>query len=205
MAAGVYVTFAVQFDDPPAPGEQVVPDTAPTVPWAGLVTAKVNASPFASVPASAITSGVSSVVVTLWALATGAVFPIATVTVAAVEFNAPSLTRKVKLSEPVKFRFGVYVTLAVQLDPDPLGVQVVPVIVPTDPFAGFATTLKVSAALSMSAPDNVTGIAVFFAVETDVPVAVGASLTAVIVIKTVATAEVNAPSLVENVKLSGPL
>ena len=201
--------MAVQFDDPPTPGVQVVPDTALTVPWAGLVAAKVNASPFASEPASAITSGVSSAVVTLWALATGAVFPIATVTVAAVEFNAPSLTRKVKLSEPVKLVAGVYVTEAVQLEPVPANVttvvHVVPVIDPTVPFAGLVTTLKVNAALSMSAPDNVIGNAVFFAVETDVPVAVGASLTGVIVIETVTTAEVNAPSLVENVKLSGPL
>jgi hypothetical protein len=70
---------------------------------------------------------------------------------------------------------------------------------------GAVTILKVNAALSMSAPDNVIGNAVFFAVDTDCPFAVGASFTAVIVRLTVAAAEFNAPSLVVNVKLSGPV
>jgi hypothetical protein len=99
----------------------------------------------------------------------------------------------------------VYVTLAVQLDPDPVGVHVVPVIDPTVPCVGAVTTAKVNAALSRSVPDNVIGNAVFFAVVTDCPFAAGASFTAVTVIETVAAAEVRLPSLVVNVKLSGPL
>jgi len=197
----VYVTFAVQ-----VPAAQLGVPIAPSVPCVGAVPiANVKASPFASVPASVITRAVSSAVVWLWALATGAVFPIATVTVAAAEFNAPSLTLNVKLSEPVKLVVGVYVTLAVQLDPDPLGVQVGVPIAPNVPLVGFVTILKVKAALSMSAPDNVIGNAVFFAVDTDCPFAVGASFTAVTVIDTVPAAEVKLPSLTVNVKLSGPL
>jgi hypothetical protein len=151
-----------------------------------------------------ITRAVSSAVVWLCPAATGAVFPIDTVTVAAAEFNAPSFTLNVKLSDPVKFRPGVYVTLAVQLEPNPLGVQLVPVMAPTVPFGGFVTILKVKAALSMSAPDKVTANAVFFAVDTVCPFTVGASFTAVTVRLTVATVEVRLPSLVVNVKLSGP-
>jgi hypothetical protein len=201
LAAGVYVTAAVQL-----PAEQLGTPIAPKVPCVGAVPiANVSASPFASVPASVITAAVSSAVVWLCPLATGAVFPIETVTVAATEFNAPSLALKVKLSDPVKLSAGVYVTLAVQLEPRPLGVQLVPVIVPTVPFVGLAAILKVNAALSISDAARVTATAVFFAVETVWPFAVGASFTAVIVIDTVATAEVRLPSLVEKVKLSGPL
>ena len=100
---------------------------------------------------------------------------------------------------------GVYVTLAVQLEPDPLGVQLGVPIELSVPLAGFVTILNVNAALSMSDPDNVIGNAVFFAVETVWPFAVGPSLAAEIVRFTVAAAEVNDPSLVVNVKLSGPL
>jgi hypothetical protein len=57
----------------------------------------------------------------------------------------------------------------------------------------------------MSAPDNVIGNAVFFAVDTDCPFAVGVSFTAVMVRLTVAAAEPRLPSLVVNVKLSAPL
>jgi hypothetical protein len=102
LAAGVYVTFAVQLD--PAPlGVQVVPDTVPTVPWAGLVTANVNAALSISVPASVITLAVSSGVVWLCAVAVGTSFTavIVTVTVAAAEVNAPSFVVNVKLSGPV--------------------------------------------------------------------------------------------------------
>jgi hypothetical protein len=152
-----------------------------------------------------IALAVSSAVVWLCPVATGAVLPTLTDTVAAVEFNAPSFTRKVKLSEPVKLVVGVYVTLAVQFVPSPLGVQLVPVIAPNVPLVGFVTILNVNAALSMSAPANVIGKAVFFAVDKDCPLAVGASFTAVIVIDTIAAAEVRLPSLVVNVKLSGPL
>jgi hypothetical protein len=201
LSAGVYVTLAVQF-----PAAQLGVPIAPSVPCVGAVPiAKVSASPFASVPDSVITFAVSSAVVWLCALATGAVFPIATVTVAAAEFNAPSLTLNVKLSDPVKLVVGVYVTEAVQFEPDPLGVQLGVPIDPNVPFVGAVTILKVNAALSMSAPDNVIGNAVFFAVDTDCPFAVGASFTAVIVIDTVPAAEVKLPSLVVNVKLSGPV
>jgi hypothetical protein len=100
---------------------------------------------------------------------------------------------------------GVYVTCAVQLVPEPLGVQVGVPIVPSVPCAGAVPIANVNAALSMSVPANVTATAVFFAVEIDGPVPVGASFTAVTVRLTVAAAEVNAPSLTVNVKLSGPL
>jgi hypothetical protein len=133
------------------------------------------------------------------------VFPIATVTVAATEFNAPSFTRKVKLSDPVKLFAGVYVTEAVQFEPNPLGVQVGVPIDPKVPFVGAVTIVNVNAALSMSDPAKVTTTAVFFAVDTVCPFAVGESFTAVIVRLTVAAAEVRLPSLTVNVKLSGPL
>jgi hypothetical protein len=197
----VYVTLAVQ-----VPAAQLGDPIAPNVPCVGAVpTANVSASPFASVADSVITAAVSSAVVTLCALATGAVFPTATVTVAATEFNVPSFTLNVKLSDPVKLAVGVYVTLAVQLDPNPLGVQLVPVMAPTVPLVGAVTIANVNAALSMSAPDKVTTTAVFFAVDTVWPFAVGASFTAVIVRLTVAAAELRLPSLVVKVKLSAPL
>jgi hypothetical protein len=100
---------------------------------------------------------------------------------------------------------GVYVTLAVQLVPDPLGVQLVPVIVPKVPCAGAVPTANVNVALSISAPDRGTVAGVFFAAVTDCPFAVGASSTAVIVRLTVPAVEVRLPSLTVNVKLSGPL
>jgi hypothetical protein len=152
-----------------------------------------------------ITFAVSSTVVWLCPAATGAVLPTLTDTVAAVEVKLPSLAVNVKLSDPVKLAVGVYVTLAVQLEPDPLGVQLGVPIAPTVPLVGAVPIANVNAALSMSAPDKVTTTAVFFAVDTDCPFAVGASFTAVIVRLTVAAAEPRLPSLVVKVKLSAPL
>jgi hypothetical protein len=56
---------------------------------------------------------------------------------------------------------GVYVTLAVQLDPRPLGVQVVPEIAPSVPCVGAAAIANVNAALSISVADNVMTRATF--------------------------------------------
>jgi hypothetical protein len=97
------------------------------------------------------------------------------------------------------------VTLAVQVVPDPFGVQLVPVIVPRVPCAGAVPTANVNAPLSMSIPDKVTVTAVFFAVKINCPLAAGASFTGVTVRLTVADAEGTSPSLTANVKLSGPL
>jgi hypothetical protein len=197
LAAGVYVTWAVQF-----PAVQLILEIAFRLPWVGAATtANVNASPFASVADKAITFAVSSAVVWLCATATGGVFPILTDTVAAVEFNAPSFTLNVKLSEPVKLVVGVYVTVAVQLPAAQLGVPIAPNV----PLVGFVTMLKVNAALSISLPASVTTTAVFFAVDTDCALAVGASFTAVTVNVTVAAPEVSDPSFTVKVKLSGPL
>jgi hypothetical protein len=97
LTAGVYVTCAVQ-----VPAVQLVFVMAPKLPWVGFATiANVNASPFASVADKAITTAVSSAVVWLCPLATGGVLPTVTLTVAAAELNAPSLTVNVKLSGPV--------------------------------------------------------------------------------------------------------
>jgi hypothetical protein len=100
---------------------------------------------------------------------------------------------------------GVYVTLAVQLDPDPLGVQVAVPIVPSVPCVGAVPIANVNAPLSISVPDNVITAAVSSAVVTLCALDTGASLTAVTVIETVAAGDVKLPSLAVNVKLSGPL
>jgi hypothetical protein len=93
----------------------------------------------------------------------------------------------------------------VQLDPDPLGVQLGVPIAPSVPCNGAAPIAKVSDALSVSVADNVITNAVSSAVVWLCPLAVGVSFTAVTVIETVAAVEVNDPSLVVNVKLSDPL
>jgi len=81
------------------------------VPLAGSVTTlKVNGSPSGSLPVSVIATGVFSAVVTAWSSATGGSFAGVTVmdmltsTLSAV----PSLTLKVKLSEPLKFALAVF-------------------------------------------------------------------------------------------------
>jgi hypothetical protein len=93
----------------------------------------------------------------------------------------------------------------VQFVPSPLGVQLGVPIDPNVPFVGAVTIVNVNAALSMSDPAKVTATAVFFAVDTVCPFAVGESFTAVIVTLTVDAVDVRLPSLVVNVKLSGPL
>jgi hypothetical protein len=100
---------------------------------------------------------------------------------------------------------GVYVTLAVQLEPNPLGVQLGVPIAPSVPCVGAVTTAKVKAPLSMSVPDSVITAAVSSAVVTLCALDTGTSLTAVTVIETVAAVEVRLPSLTVNVKLSAPL
>jgi hypothetical protein len=93
----VKVTNAVQ-----VPAVQLGAPIVPNDPWVGAATiANVNASPFASVADKAITAAVSSAVVWLCALATGAVLPTLIDTVAAAEVRLPSLTVNVKLSGPV--------------------------------------------------------------------------------------------------------
>jgi hypothetical protein len=99
----------------------------------------------------------------------------------------------------------VYVTVAVQLDPNPLGVQLGAPTVPNVPCVGAVPSAKVIDALSMSVPDSVITNAVSSAVVTDCAVAAGASFPAVTVMLTVATLESENPSFALNVKLSGPL
>jgi hypothetical protein len=99
----------------------------------------------------------------------------------------------------------VYVTFAVQLDPRPLGVQVVPEIAPNVPCVGVAAIANVNAALSISVADNVMTWATFSNTVRPCALAVGTSFTGVIVTLTVPAVEVSNPSLVVNVKLSGPL
>jgi hypothetical protein len=62
---------------------------------------------------------------------------------------------------------GVYVTLAVQLDPPPLGVQLGVPITPSVPCVGAVTTAKVNPGLSTSLPDKVITAAVSSGVVTD--------------------------------------
>jgi hypothetical protein len=100
---------------------------------------------------------------------------------------------------------GVNVTLAVQLDPRPLGVQLGVPIAPSVPCAGAVPIANVNAALSISVPASVIVNAVSSAVVTDCALAVGTSFTAVTVNVTVAARDVRLPSLTVNVKLSGPL
>jgi hypothetical protein len=99
---------------------------------------------------------------------------------------------------------GVYVTSAVQLDPCPLGTQLGVPIVPSVPCVGAVPIANVNAALSISVPASVIVNAVSSAVVTDCAFDVGTSFTGVIVRLTVAAGEVSNPSLVVNVKLSGP-
>ena len=100
---------------------------------------------------------------------------------------------------------GVYVTVAVQFEPNPLGVQLGVPIAPNVPCAGAVTILNVKAALSISVADSVITAAVSSALVTRWEFEAGASLTAVTVIETVTAGEVKLPSLTVNVKLSGPL
>jgi hypothetical protein len=99
----------------------------------------------------------------------------------------------------------VYVTVAVQLDPNPLGVQLGAPTVPNVPCVGAVPTANVIDALSISVPDSVITAAVSSAVVTLWALATGASFTAVTVMLTVATLESEKPSFALNVKLSGPL
>jgi hypothetical protein len=99
---------------------------------------------------------------------------------------------------------GVYVTSAVQFVPPPLGKQLVAVMDPKLPWAGAAAIANVRDGLSTSLADRVITAAVSSAVVTLCPPETGASFTAVTVRLTVAAGEVSNPSLVVNVKLSGP-
>jgi hypothetical protein len=93
----------------------------------------------------------------------------------------------------------------VQLEPDPLGVQLGAPNVPNVPWVGAAPNANVTDALSMSVADNVTTNAVSSAVVGLWEFDTGASFTAVIVKLTVATLESENPSFALNVKLSAPL
>ena len=72
-------------------------------------TSKASVSKSTSAPVNVIDFAVSSSVVTVCAVATGASFTAFTVmeTVATPEFTAPSFTRKVKESLPFTFAIGV--------------------------------------------------------------------------------------------------
>jgi hypothetical protein len=80
-------------------------------------------------------------------------------------------------------------------------------IVPSVPWSGGSETVKVSpwTSGSPSLPVRVIGRAVSSAVERVWPVAVGASLTAVTVMLTVAVLESSCPSFTLKAKLSDPL
>jgi hypothetical protein len=93
----------------------------------------------------------------------------------------------------------------VQLEPDPVGVQLGAPNVPSVPCVGAVPIANVNAALSRSVAVNVMGNAVSSAVVGLCALLSGASFTAVIVRLTVAAGEVNAPSLTVKVKLSAPL
>ena len=73
------------------------------------------------------------------------------------------------------------------------------------PCAGPVTIVNVSGEPSRSVAVSVIALAVSSSVVTAWPPATGASLTAVIVIDTVATFESRLPSFALNVKLSAPL
>src|SRR5947207_2455421 len=107
-------------------------------------------------------------------------------TVAIGESTVPSLTLNVKLSAPVALRLGVYVKLGAVPDKTPL--------------VGDTTTAYVNALPSMSVPANVIVLAIFLITPTDWALATGVSLTAVILIVTVADGESTVPSLTLNVK-----
>ena len=93
--------------------------------------------------------------------ATGASFTAETVidTVAAAESTVPSLTLKVKESEPLKLSAGVYVRFGAV--PDKV------------PFAGCVTTVYVKLSPSLSAPAKVIVLSVSSVVVTDCDVAAG--------------------------------
>src|ERR1043166_9659701 len=167
------------------------------VPLVGPVTmAKVSGSLSTSLPVRVIALGVSSGVVTLWPLATGASFTGVTMmaTVATALLVWPSLTRKVKLSPPLKLVAGVKVIAPVFVL-KPLNV----------PLVGPVTMAKVSGSLSTSLPVRVIALGVSSAVVTLWLFATGASFTGVTVMATVATALLVWPSLTRKVKLSPPL
>jgi hypothetical protein len=103
--SGIKVTAAVR-----VPAVQVVSVMALKVPRAGGVTiVKVDGVPFGSELVSVIVTAVPSAILTDWRLAVEVSLTAVTVieTTATSESKQPSLTLKVKLSEPLKFRFGV--------------------------------------------------------------------------------------------------
>ena len=87
-----------------------------------MTIANVSESFSGSDPVSVIARGVSSAVVTACTFAVGRSLVGVTVidTVAAALVSEPSLTVKVKLSEPLKFASGVYVTFGAVPESVPL-------------------------------------------------------------------------------------
>jgi len=135
-------------------------------------------------------------VVTLCAFAVGAPFPTFTLTVAVAVPPCPSFIFYVKLSDPEKFAFGVYVTFA-----PPVPTAAVPLVAkPT------AVTVSVSPSISVSFVNTlITLFVLFLATEAESFTATGKSFTEVTVKVIVAGGETNTPSFPLNVKLSEPL
>ena len=95
------------------------------------------------------------------------------VTVAVLLSRLPSFTLYVNESEPLKFEFGVYVTLAVSVLGEP-AVQLLFVIEPRLPLVGPDTIEKVSSHCCASEPESVIATGVSSLVETETAFAVGA-------------------------------
>jgi hypothetical protein len=103
LAAGVYVTCAVQFVPNPL-GVQLGAPNVPKVPCVGTApSANVTDALSTSLADNVITAAVSSAVVTDCALDTGASFTAVIVrfTVATLESKLPSFALNVKLSGPL--------------------------------------------------------------------------------------------------------
>src|SRR5262245_33673938 len=140
-----------------------------------LTTAKARLTLSTSFALSVTSTDVSSLVPADALFATGGSFTGATVmeTVAILESRPPSFILNVKLSAPLKFPFGAYVTVAEQVDPVPLATQFGDESVAEPPFVGPATIMKVKLALSGSLPLRVTTSGVSSAVVTATWLAVG--------------------------------
>ena len=94
-------------------------------------------------------------------------------TVAVLLSRLPSFTLYVNESEPLKFEFGVYVTLAVSVLGEP-AVQLLFVMEPRLPLVGPDTIEKVSSHCCASEPESVIATGVSSLVETETAFAVGA-------------------------------
>ena len=141
--------------------------------WGWSTISNVNESLSGSVPVRVISFATCSSTVTLWSVAKGASLTgvILIVTVLGLLYSSESLTLNLKLSLVAVFDELTYVTVA-------------PVTNETEPFKGCSTISNVNGSLSGSVPERLNSFETCSVTWIVWAVAVGASLTAVMLIVT---------------------